>query len=65
MGDGIFVWGSGMTVASGYLDAGGLEVDAVGIDGCGGVGSGAAGWIRVLSRGVVMVVAMGLENGRV
>ena len=32
-----------MTVASGCSDACGLEVDAVGIDGCGGVGFGAVG----------------------
>ena len=41
--DGIFVWGGGMTAAFGCLDAGGPEVDAVGADGCGGVGSSAAG----------------------
>ena len=35
-----------MTVASGCLDAGGPKVDAVGTDGCGGVGSSVAGWIR-------------------
>ena len=46
MVDGISVWGSGMTIASSYSDAGGPEVDAVGTDGCGGVGSGVAGWIR-------------------
>ena len=35
-----------MTVASGCSNASGKEVDAVGADGCGGVGSGATGWIR-------------------
>ena len=39
--EGIFIRGSGMTVASGCSDAGGQEVDAVGTDGCGGVGFGA------------------------
>ena len=34
-----------MTIASSCSDAGGLEVDAVGVDGCGGVGFGAASWI--------------------
>ena len=46
MVDGISIWGSGVTTASGCSDAGGPEVDAVGANGCGGVGSGAAGWIR-------------------
>ena len=35
-----------MTVASDFLDAGGPKVDAVGTDDYGGVGAGAAGWIR-------------------
>ena len=35
-----------MTAASGWLDVGGLEVDVVGTNGCGGVGSIAPGWIR-------------------
>ena len=46
MVDGISIWGDGMTATSGFLDAGGLEVDVVGADGYGGVGSGVAGWIR-------------------
>ena len=37
MVDGIYVWGGGMTTASGCSDVGGPEVDAVGADGCGGV----------------------------
>ena len=52
MVDGISVWGGGMTVASGCSDAGGPEVDAVGTDGCGGVGSSAAGCIRGSKLGV-------------
>ena len=32
-----------MTVASGWLDAGGVEVDAVGANGCGGVCSESGG----------------------
>ena len=34
--DGFYVWGGGMTAASGWLDVGGAEVDVVGADGCGG-----------------------------
>ena len=63
--DGISIWGSGMTVSYGFLDAGGPEVDVVGTDGCGDIGSGATGGLGVLSRGLVVVAAMRLGNGRV
>ena len=48
--DGISGWASWITVvagcAYGWLDSKGLDVGAVGANGCGEGGSGAAGWIR-------------------
>ena len=57
-----------MTIASGWLDASGVEVDAVGVDGCGGDfseseggggggdgggGDGVSEWSRVIGLGEV------------
>ena len=50
MVDGISGWASWITAvagcASGWLDSEGLDVGVVGANGCGGGGSGVAGWIR-------------------
>ena len=40
-----------MTAASSCLDIGVPEEDSAGADGCCGVGSGVAGWIRVSKSG--------------
>ena len=55
MVNGISSWVGWMTAAvgcaSGWLDTEGPDVDAVGANGCGGGGSGAAGWITDFGLG--------------
>ena len=70
MVNGFSGWGRGMTVASGWLDAKGAEVDTVGADGCGGAcsesgggggggegcgGEGVGEWSGVIGLGEVWV----------